>query len=89
MTQADSDSSNENSAWSSRRGRKRSKSLTPPTSPPKLKPYDLIYSSPDETEKFDVHIEFSGYSTIQLGAEEEELLLMEVEFPSIYSVSDF
>ncbi|KAG8896728.1 hypothetical protein FRC00_005386 [Tulasnella sp. 408] len=85
MTEADSDSSNENSAWSSRRGRKRSKSLTPPTSPPTVKPYDLIYSSPDESEKVDVQIELSGYSTIQMGAEEQELLLMEVEFPSIYS----
>ncbi|KAG9043240.1 hypothetical protein FS837_009841 [Tulasnella sp. UAMH 9824] len=88
MTEASSNSSNDDSAWSSRRSRKRSKSLTPPTSPPTFKPYDLIYSSPDETENFDVQIDLRDYSTIQLGAEEEELLLMEVEFPSIYSPDD-
>lgn len=85
MTEAGGNYSKDNAALSFYRGRKRSKSLTPPTSPPKAKPYDLIYSSIDETEKVDIQHEFSGYPSVQMDSEGQELQSMDVEFPSIYS----
>ncbi|KAG8962847.1 hypothetical protein FRC05_005095 [Tulasnella sp. 425] len=74
-----------NSSSKDRHYRRRSKSLTPPTSPPKTNACELFDHSVGEIEQGHTQAESSDYSMAPAELEEQEGDLMDVEFPSIYS----
>ncbi|KAG8943528.1 hypothetical protein FRC04_002816, partial [Tulasnella sp. 424] len=76
-----------NSSSKDRHSRRRSKSLTPPTSPPKTNACELFDHSIGEIEPGHTQAESSDYSMApaELKEQAREGDLIDVEFPSIYS----
>lgn len=77
-----------NSSSKERHNRRRSKSLTPPSSPPKTNACELFNQSIGESEQGNTQAESSDYSMAPEELDEQEEGSMDVEFPSIYSVSN-
>lgn len=74
-----------NSSSKERHNRRRSKSLTPPSSPPKTNACELFNQSIGESEQGNTQAESSDYSMAPEELDEQEEGSMDVEFPSIYS----